>query len=300
MVAEAEPRLDNVRVASVEPQPSNNVAVEEVPGYEDLGLNTQVNVAHVAFATRPQLEVGAPEEEVARYEEMQSDSVRPQLLSETCLAMGLDSDSITCRLVARRFLLVNSCKLQKAVKHHSEQVVWLQRARPAFTHSSDPLFFRSGWDKKGHPLLVWDGPRIHDSKRSADELVSLVASVMQEAIDENDLGAHLHDKGEQPLWRLQKVTMILHLPKGSEPDSIRKIGKVMRTIQYNFPERLFKALIFPVSPWTATFWYMVKGFLSERVVQKIVFLEGGNKPEGLRDYVDPQFIPEGFLDKKPA
>jgi len=120
MVAEAEPRLDNVRVASVEPQPSNNVAVEEVPGYEDLGLNTQVNVAHVAFATRPQLEVGAPEEEVARYEEMQSDSVRPQLLSETCLAMGLDSDSITCRLVARRFLLVNSCKLQKAVKQFKE------------------------------------------------------------------------------------------------------------------------------------------------------------------------------------
>mmetsp|Transcript_66081 Transcript_66081/g.123256 ORF Transcript_66081/g.123256 Transcript_66081/m.123256 type:complete len:374 (+) Transcript_66081:90-1211(+) len=247
----------------------------------------------------PALSEDADDEEVAAYEDMAPTSVTSKLIDDICAEVGWDSQDSQSRLTARRFAVANAGNMQKALRHITDNKAWLQKERLRFADvpASNPLFFHRGWDRKGHPLLIYNGPRIHLVKPTSDQMVLYTSSVFQGLCDLLDSGDNLTEtQGYKPLWRLQKVTMLVFLPKGAEPD-IRVFGPVLTVLQRQFPERLYRAVIFPTGRTTSFLWGIAKRFLDPRTVRKVVFLDGGEKPEGLHEYIAPEYLPAEFGGK---
>merc|ERR1711862_1006241 len=125
--------------------------------------------------------------------------------------------------------------------------------------------------------------------------IQVFVRACEEAIRDVDSGAHFVARGAPlPAWRLQKCTMIVYLPKGAEKINWRTISSVLSLLQKQYPERLYRALIFPCGRGTAWFWSLVKVFLGTRVANKVVFLEGGRRPPVLAEFVDSVHVPERF------
>mmetsp|Transcript_30023 Transcript_30023/g.69933 ORF Transcript_30023/g.69933 Transcript_30023/m.69933 type:complete len:370 (-) Transcript_30023:31-1140(-) len=244
----------------------------------------------------PKLNEDADDSEVAAYEDMEAATVSSKLIDDICNQVGWDVQDVASRLSARRFAVANAGNMNKILRHINDNKVWLQKERPRFAELpvSNPLFFQRGWDRRGHPLLIYNGPRISVVRPSPEEMVLYTASVFQGLCDLLESGDYFSKtEGFTPQWRLQKVTMVVFLPKGSEPDW-RAVGPVLTVLQRQFPERLYRALIFPTGRTTTFLWGIAKRFLDPRTVRKVVFLDGGEKPDGLLEFIAPEQLPEEF------
>mmetsp|Transcript_79258 Transcript_79258/g.220331 ORF Transcript_79258/g.220331 Transcript_79258/m.220331 type:complete len:371 (-) Transcript_79258:19-1131(-) len=256
----------------------------------------QSSAASPPAKVAPDLPMDATEDEVAAFENLRAPSVTPAAVDEICAVAGLDGSNLACRLTARRFAVAHNGDVQKAAQNIKDNQAWLEGMRPRLQRldaCGRPLVFRQGWDRLGHPLLIWNGPQINAVRRSPEEVSLLAAAALEEACAVMEAGEASRIRGMLPAWRLQKVTMILFLPKGSEPD-IRQVGKLLRLLQNQYPERLYKALIFPVGRLTPWFWSLVKPFLDARTTSKLVFLQGGDAPRELQDHVAPEQLPSVF------
>lgn len=242
--------------------------------------------------------------DIVRHEELLSSKVTDAKVDAVCLAVGLDQTNTCHRLTARRFILGNGGVVDKAsqqfLDHQSWRVEIAQKlaAHPAIDH---PLFFHRGFDRQGHPLLIWNGPMIKTLGRGPGGATLMAAAVLEEVCRILEEGSHLADhEMTAPEWRLQKFSIIVYCPPGSEPDW-RKIREVFNVLQRQYPERLYRALIFPVGRLTPMFWGIAKKFLDPGTEKKIKFLNGGTAPPELLQYVAAEQLPQVFggMDEHP-
>jgi hypothetical protein len=246
----------------------------------------------------------ASEEDVARHEDLWSPNiVTDDIVDDILRLSGGDPQDLCARLEARRYALANRGNACRAAKHLQEHNQWLEEMRPqieSYSAPADRLVSHQGWDRHGHPVCVWNGPlwnSAYYAGLSAEEMVLDLCSVLEGVVallEASSISA------EQAAWRLQKVTILLYLPRGSEPTSWTKVRAILRLFQQQYPERLFRALIFPCSSATIFFWSIGKNFLDEQTTRKIVFLEGGDQsrgilPKALFDHIAPEQLPLDML-----
>lgn len=222
--------------------------------------------------------------EIAALEELQLPSVTHATIDHVCALAGLAQEDAAQRLVARRFAVANGGDKGKASEQLRESRNWILQMRPHLATipvRNNPLLQQVGWDRLGHPLLAFNGLALNSTMRSGDEAVRYACATIEDAL------------GTLQGNRIQKASLLLYMPRGSEPD-FRKAAPLLRSLQRYYPERVYRLLIFPVSPWTPFFWKMTKPFVDPRTARKIVFLEGGVAPPGLAEFVAPEHLPYDF------
>lgn len=262
----------------------------------DVVMPTQKQVAEATVPVAPALSYNATEAEVAAYELLDAAVVTDAKVDEICAKAGLDASSVACRLTARRFAIAHGGSVSKAVANINENCAWRQAIKSTIdglASLENPLLFRQGWDRLGHPVLILNGQQLHATKRSADEVFLLAAAAVEEACGVLEAGDSLNAGGARPSWRLQKFTMIFFLPNASMPD-FRQVGRLLRAFQCQYPERLYKAFIFPVGRMTPWLWRMVKRLIDRRTASKVILLKGGSAPPDLHQHVAPEQLSTVF------
>eukprot|EP00636_Phaeomonas_parva_P001554 CAMPEP_0118859778 /NCGR_PEP_ID=MMETSP1163-20130328/5882_1 /TAXON_ID=124430 /ORGANISM="Phaeomonas parva, Strain CCMP2877" /LENGTH=286 /DNA_ID=CAMNT_0006793411 /DNA_START=198 /DNA_END=1058 /DNA_ORIENTATION=- len=243
-------------------------------------------------APRVPAATGLTEEQLAEQEELVHAAVTPEIIDATLAALtpfkdefpGVEID----RWTARRLAVANGGDVDGAVRQLRASQEWLAAHRAAVdAHDvgAEALFFRRGYDRLGHPVLIWNG-RVHKAaERTPEEVAVAAAAAAGEAL------AVLRRQG------LHKFTLIIHLPRGTEMDW--RMGKeVLRTLQRNYPERLYRALIFPCGFWTQVAWNVLKVVVDVRTRQKLQFLNG-NDPESFQEWIAPEQLPRQFGGEDP-
>lgn len=230
------------------------------------------------------------ENEIAAAEELQLPTITDTTIDHICALTGLAKDDLAQRLAARRFAVANGGDVNKACRQFRERQQWVTRMRTKFASvplQSNPLLRRVGWDRLGHPLLVYNGPALNTAFRTGDEAIRFACAAMEDTFQ--SLEAHAHP----PRMHVQKMCLMLYLPRGAEPD-LRKLAPLLKAVQRYYPERVYRLLIFPVGHLTPFFWNVVKNIVEARTARKIVFLEGGSAPPGLAEFVAPDQLPRDF------
>ena len=74
-----------------------------------------------------------------------------------------------------------------------------------------------------------------------------------------------------------KAIMIFYIDGGSKFD-MQLVKKFAKTMSDNYPERCFKALVFPGTPLAFTLWNIVSWFFDARTREKVTIVP--NKTEG--------------------
>lgn len=228
--------------------------------------------------------------EIAAVEELQLPSVTTATIDHVCALAGLAQEDVAQRLVARRFAVANGGDEGKASQQLRESRDWILQMRPHLATvpvCNNPLMQRVGWDRLGHPLLAFNGLALNRTMRSGDEALRYACATIEDAL------GTLQEDRLPPRRNIQKASLLLYLPRGSEPD-LRKAAPLLRSLQRYYPECVYRLLIFPVSPWTPFFWNILKTFVEPRTARKVVFLEGGSAPPGLAEFVAPEHLPRDF------
>ena len=220
---------------------------------------------------------GASRAEIIAIEELDAEGISDDLVERMASEDGLDY------WTSRRLLVANKGSLEQARAQREAAEAWREANRESLA-AHDPgaerLVFRRGWDKLGRPLMIWNG-RFHSSAKRSPEEVSIAAvSAVEEA------RAALDQQG------LQKYSLLLYLPLGTELDW-GMARAVVTVLQHQFPERLYRAYIFPTSAWSKVLFNIVSVFIDPKTTQKLLFCSGHAPAELLED-IAPEQLPEKF------
>jgi hypothetical protein len=136
--------------------------------------------------------------------------------------------------------------------------------------------FVHGVDKEGHPLIVYRAKLQVPSERDMDEMLRLCTWWAEKVISMLP-----PDKS--------KATILVDRSDASLTNMDFEFVKAMAGIfQNNYPERLYRAIIYPSGIVFYTFWNLIKLFLdpvTQHKVQPVLTLAG------VQEFVDDEYIP---------
>jgi hypothetical protein len=161
-----------------------------------------------------------------------------------------------------------------------------------------PLFYL-GYDKEGHPLLIWRSSRHEAAERDMSEMVRLITWWFQHMA---------HNMPEDK----SKITLLCdrsdYKSSNSDIEFVKVAASVLQVFitntiipfyllhlltpvfipQNNFPERLHRAIIYPTGLVFYGLWNVVKWFLDPVTQSKaapVIYASG------VQYYIDPEHIP---------
>jgi len=182
--------------------------------------------------------------------------------------------------ILARFLLARNGNVEKASTLLSGHLEWRATSWPILKSSCineivKGKLYMHGTDLEGHPLLIWRVRFNFAKDRDLDEMGRMVIWWMETAI------ASVKDKS--------KVTVLLDRTGfKSENSDIEFCQHLTPIFQNHFPERLYRAVVYPSGLVFYGIWNIVKWFLdpvTQEKVQPVLALSG------VQQYIDNKYIP---------
>lgn len=165
----------------------------------------------------------------------------------------------------RRFCVARNFNLENASNMLTKHLQWRQENLPVMYDScakeiDKEIFTHRGFDKCGRPIFLYHGSRNDPNTNETSQVIQAVIFALETAFaaaDSNESDG--------------KAIIIFYLNKGSQfdPNLIRCFANTMSD---NYPERCFKALIFPGTQLAFTLWNLVKYFFDQRTREKVMIV----------------------------
>lgn len=196
---------------------------------------------------------------------------------------GIKKADLVRFLVARKGNVEDAIlMMQKAVKWHESNLP-LRSTPEVLRAISVKAFFPFGTDRDGAPILYFRGALYDSSKASAETYVLLAAHAMQWALNNSNCCA---------------LTVLVHsvaVPgAANESADTNFIGKFVKTLSDNFPERLKRLAIYPFPWYGRAIWSIVRHAIDKRTQDKVFLIPGnsaGTLPSELATFIDPDQVP---------
>jgi len=180
-----------------------------------------------------------------------------------------------------RFLIARNGNVDKAKTLLVEHLAWRRATLPVLKSSCLNEFtkgkmFVHGVDKEGHPLIIYRAKLQVPSERDMDEMLRMCTWWAEKVISMLP-----PDKS--------KATILVDRSDASLTNMDFEFVKAMAGIfQNNYPERLYRAIIYPSGIVFYTFWNLIKFFLdpvTQHKVQPVLTLAG------VQEFIDDECIP---------
>jgi len=186
-----------------------------------------------------------------------------------------------------RFLIARNNNVAKASEMLAAHIEWRRANWPILKSSclneiSKGKAYVHGFDKEGHPLLIYRVRFNVASDRDVDEMGRMVMFMLATAVN-----AMPDDKS--------KFTILFDRTgfeqKNSDIEFMRHLTPIM---QNNFPERVHRVIVYPSGFIFYGIWNIVKWFLdpvTQAKVQPMLALSG------VQQYIDDEYIPQDLGGK---
>lgn len=180
-----------------------------------------------------------------------------------------------------RFLIARNNKKDKAAELLVQYLFWKSTSWPVLkssclTEINKGKIYVHGKDKEGHPLLIYRCRFNNSSDRDIEEMGRMVCFWLATAVK-----AMPADKS--------KLTVLFDRTDFESKNSDIEFVKHMTPIlQNNFPERVYRVIVYPSGFVFYGVWNMIKWFLdpvTQAKVQPMLALSG------VQQYIDDEFIP---------
>ncbi len=178
-----------------------------------------------------------------------------------------------------RFLIARGGDHIKARQMMQDHMIWRADNPPVlketcFGELCKGKVYEHGKDKEGHPLVIYR-PRFNDpNQRDLDEMGRMVRWWAEVII-----------AGMPP--EISKCTILVDRTGTSSPD-IQFVRQFASVFQNNYPERVFRIIVYPGGLVFTGLWNVVKWFLDPVTQAKV-------KPvltlAGVQEFIDDEFIP---------
>lgn len=199
-----------------------------------------------------------------------------QTLKEKYSNTSLDTQDIA------RFLIARNNDIIKADELIASHLAWRSdpsntvRKQDCLNEISKGKIYVHGYDKEGHPLIVFTSRLNNCKERDIQEMTKMAIWWL-----ETSLLLMPTDKTKYTLL----VDRSNHKSENTDIELIRAVGKVF---QDNFPERLFRCIVYPSGIVFYGIWNIVKYFLdpvTQQKVQPVLTLAG------VQQHIDDEYIP---------
>lgn len=183
-----------------------------------------------------------------------------------------------------RFLIARNNNKEKAAELLVGHLFWKKENWPILKSSclselSKGKMYVHGTDKEGHPLLVYRACLNNANDRDLEEMGKLVCWWMATA-----LSVMPRDKS--------KITILIdrtdYESKNTDYEFVKHLSPIM---QNNFPERVYRVIVYPSGFIFYGLWNMIKWFLdpvTQSKVQPMLALSG------VQQYIDNEYIPSSM------
>jgi hypothetical protein len=188
---------------------------------------------------------------------------------------GLSDDDLA------RFLIARNGNIEKSRALLLEHLVWRKSKLPIFKSSCLTEFakgkiYMHGFDREGHPLVIYRSKLQIPAERDLDEMLNLcywwAEKVVASLPDDKSKATILIDRTDAGM-------------QNSDMDFIRAMASVF---QNNYPERLFRAVVYPSGIVFYTIWNLIKWFLdpvTQHKVQPVLTVAG------VTEFIEPMYVP---------
>jgi hypothetical protein len=217
-----------------------------------------------------------------------------------------------------RFLLARNGDVAAATELLRNHLIWKAANMPVskatcLNEMRKGKLYMHGFDKEGHPLMIWRASRHNALERDMDEMLRMCIWWFQYVRFIYRVSAIFYllllfqaDSVMPP--NKSKLTMLCDRSDyGSNSSDIEFVKASSKVMQDNFPERLHKCIIYPsglvcklylrivhncIDFWVQVFWGLwnvVKWFLdpvTQAKASPIVYLSG------VQQFIDDEYIPE--------
>lgn len=182
-------------------------------------------------------------------------------------------------LTLQRFCVARNFNSEKASSMLRANLEWRSSILPIDREScreeiDKGLFTHRGFDKQGRPVFLYHGSKYDSTSISMEEVDRVIKSVIV-SLEE---GLAAQEEGTDG-----KLIVVLYVNSGSKFDT-RLIKQFAKTMSDNYPERCFRALIFPGTPLAMTLWRVASFFFDPRTREKVIIVP--NKAEGRDVFAD--------------
>lgn len=179
-----------------------------------------------------------------------------------------------------RFLIAREGNVENASTLLSNHLVWRKENLPALKETCIAEFetgkaYIRGTDLQGHPILHFH-TYLHDPyDRHIEELIRMTLFVFETALRklENNLS---------------KITVLINRVGASSGSDIEFAKQLTGILQNNYPERLYRTIVYPSGMIFYGIWQVVQLFMdpvSRQKVKPVMYLSG------VTEYIDRKYIP---------
>jgi hypothetical protein len=179
-----------------------------------------------------------------------------------------------------RFLIARNGDVSKSAPLLQGHLDWKEQNWPILKEECLKEFsvgrcYVNGFDKEGHPIIVFH-TRLHNpSDRDLEELGRMVIYIFECAIKR--LPPHLN-----------KVTVMINRTGAGSNADIEFMRHFTNIMQNNYPERLYRTIVYPSGFIFYGIWSLVSVFLdpvTRDKVKPVMYLSG------VQEFVEDQYIP---------
>jgi hypothetical protein len=208
-----------------------------------------------------------------------------------------ETDNITLA----RFLIARNGDVAKSKAMYEDHLAWRAENWPALMSSCMNEFSKGksyvkGEDKQGHPLIIFQ-THLHDPQnRDCDELVRMAVFIFETAIREMEN-------------KTQKVTVLINRVQAGNGSDIEFARQLTTLLSNNYPERLYRTIVYPSSMVFYGIWQVVQLFMdpvTREKVKPVMYLSGVQEfiadehiPKSMGGQSDYEFKIEDFSDPYP-
>jgi len=180
-----------------------------------------------------------------------------------------------------RFLIARNGDTTKSIPMLQAHLAWKEQSWPALKVSfqvelNTGKAYTQGFDREGHPLIIFHTNLHNPAERDVDELLRMSIWVFECAI------AKLPDK-------LCKVTVLINRVNAGSGSDIEFARQLTGLLSNNYPERLYRTIVYPSSIVFYGIFQVVSLFLdpvTKNKVKPVMYLSG------VQEYIADEHIPE--------
>ncbi len=194
---------------------------------------------------------------------------------------NIDDDTIA------RFLIARNNDISKATELLTANIQWRAANVPVtkascITEIKKGKLYHYGYDKENHPLLVYTTTKHFNNDRDIDEVVRMATWWIEKLVKELP-----SDKTKYTLL----IDRTGQTNENSDVELVRAVGKIL---QDNYPERLYRCIVYPSGLVFWSLWNIIKWFLdpvTQAKVQPMMYFSG------VQEFINDEYIPKNMGGK---
>ena len=210
-----------------------------------------------------------------RFREQDLLTLRSSFTKEERVLNSLSDETIA------RFLIARNGNTEKARALLVEHLAWRKVKLPLYKNSCITEFVKGkvylhGFDREGHPLVVYRAKLQIPSDRNVEEMLNMCYWWAEKVIS------------VLPPDKSKATILIDRIDAGMQNSDVEFVRAMASVFQNNYPERLYRAVVYPSGLVFYTVWNIIKWFLdpvTQHKVQPVLTLAG------VTEFIDPQYIP---------